>query len=84
MNDTTVTIVTLNEIGSEVFRSSHALPTDLSPKSHFGAGVACAEEVLGQLHRHCFPEPTEADVDAVKGVAGGISPADIFAKENDE
>ena len=75
---TTVTIVTtdINNV-DEAFRASYDLATDISGKSHFGAGVACAEEVLGQLHRHCFPEPTEASVDAVEGV-------DVFAKENDE
>jgi len=82
---TTVTIVTADmNNGDEVFRASYDLATDISGKSHFGAAVSCAEEVLGQIHRHCFPTPTEADVDAVEGIAGGIPPADIFAKEDDE
>jgi hypothetical protein len=81
---TTVTIVTADmNNGDEVFKASHEIAINLNPKSHFGAAVACAEEVLGQIHRHCFPEPTEADVDAVEGIAG-IPPADVFEKENDE
>lgn len=80
---TTVTIVTTDDTGAEVFKTSYSLATDLSPKSHFGTAVACAEEVLSQTHRHCFPEPTEADVDAVEGIAG-IPPVDVFEKENNE
>jgi len=80
---TTVTIVTTNDTGAEVFKASHDIAINLNPKSHFGAAVAAAEEVLGQIHRHCFPTPTEADVDAVEGIAG-IPPADVFEKENDE
>ena len=65
---TTVTIVTTNDTGSEVFKTSYSLANDLTPKSHFGAAVGCAEDVLGRLHQHCFPTPTD----------------DIFAKEPNE
>ena len=65
---TTVTIVTTNESGIEIFKTWHSLTADTSPKSHFGAAVGCAEEVLGRLHQHCFPTPTD----------------DLFAKEPNE
>lgn len=64
---TTMTIVTTDAAGAEVFRASKALPTDLDPKAHFGTAVAAAEAVLSDMHRHCFRGP--------------IPPADIFAKE---